>query len=170
MKKNFLDFREYAENKLSLIKESKLTQYERYVSDHFGRLTEDMDNDAILKLAMRHCLKAGEVIIGRKVIYNDQEFAFFVHDENQYIALNSDLIVVDTGDFNSSLLSEEKIITEDAIDDEKERIYSKREAMYTNALKYKQSDPEKYSSLEKSANDWFTRAIVDLRLKAKKSS
>ena len=37
---NYIDFKRYANKKLHKIKEEKITQYNRYVEAHFGRLLD----------------------------------------------------------------------------------------------------------------------------------
>lgn len=162
---NYYDFRNFANKRLHRIKEERLTQYEKYVKDHFGRLMEDHKED-LYHIAKHYGMNMERLSIDEKAVYNSTEFPYFIHDDNQYIALNKDLIIVDAGDFNVESLTSMKVVSEDAqadYDRMKDHIYSQREQRALANMKFKQTNPAEYEKREKAATDDFLRQLKDLK-------
>ena len=162
---NYYDFKKFANSRLHRLKEERLTQYEKYVKEHFGRLVEDKSED-LHHIAKHYGMNMERFAIDEKAVYNNVLRDYFIHDDNQYIALNKDLIVTDAGDFNVESLNSMQVVSEDAkadYDRMKDHIYSQREARALANMKFKTTDPAKYEALEKSATDDFLRQLKDLK-------
>lgn len=162
---NYYDFRNFANKRLHRIKEERITQYAKYVEEHFGRLIEDHKED-LYHIAKHYGLNMERVAIDEKVSYGNSEFPYFIHDDVQYIALNKDLIILDAGDFDPQKLSSMEVVSEDAKADYermKDHIYSQREARAFANMKLKQSNPAEYEKREKAATDDFIRQLKDLK-------
>lgn len=166
---NYYDFKKFANSRLHKLKEERLSQYEKYVESHFGRLVEDHHED-LEHMAKHYGFNMERVAIDEKATYNNELYDYFIHDDAQYIALNKDLIVVDAGDFNPEALKSMQVVSEDAKADYermKDHIYTQREQRALANMKFKKSDPAKYNELEKSATDDFLRQLKDLKQFAK---
>ena len=166
---NYYDFKKFADKRLHRLKEERLSQYAKYVEAHFGRLIED-HHEELYHLGKHYGLNPERMAVDEKVDYNNQSFDYFIHDDNQYIALNKDMIVVDTGDFNPEALNAMTVMSEDAKEDYeqmKDEIYSRREKQASDNAKLKYKDPEKYNQLEKAATDTFIESLRKLNKFAK---
>ena len=166
---NYYDFKKFANTRLHRLKEERLSQYEKYVRAHFGRLDED-NKEELFHIGKHYGLNPERMAVDEKVVYDNQKFDYFVHDDNQFIALNKDMIIANTGDFDNNKLISMKVVSEDAQSDYdrmKDHIYTQREKRALVNMKYKQSDPEKYNKLEKAATDDFLRQLKDLKQFAK---
>ena len=166
---NYYDFKKFANTRLHRLKEERLSQYEKYVRAHFGRLDED-NKEELFHIGKHYGLNPERMAIDEKVVYDNQKFDYFIHDDNQFLALNKDMIVANTGDFDNNKLISMKVVSEDAQSDYdrmKDHIYTQREKRALANMKYKQSDPEKYNKLEKAATDDFLRQLKDLKQFAK---
>lgn len=162
---NYYDFKKFADKRLHRLKEERLSQYQKYVEAHFGRLMEDKTED-LFHIGKHYGLNEERLAVDEDVLYNNVEYKYFIHDDVQYIALDKDLKVVDTGDFDVESLSSMKVIGEDAddeIDKLKDQIYTQREQRALDNMKYKTSDPAKYEQLEKKATDDFIKQLRDLK-------
>lgn len=162
---NYYDFKKFANKRLHRLKEERLSQYEKYVREHFGRLNEDYQED-LIHIGKHYGLNPERIATDKDVVYNNQKFDYFVHDDVQYIALTKDLIVADAGDFDVQNLISMQVVSEDAqadYDKMKDHIYSQREQRALANMKYKTSDPAKYEKLEKAATDDFIRQLKDLK-------
>ena len=162
---NYYDFKKFANKRLHRLKEERLSQYEKYVREHFGRLNEDHQED-LIHIGKHYGLNPERIAADKDVVYGSQEFDYFIHDDSQYIALNKDLIIVDAGDFDIEKLISMKVVAEDAKSDYermKDHIYTQREQRALVNMKYKNSDPAKYEKLEKAATDDFLRQLKDLK-------
>lgn len=166
---NYYDFKKFADKRLHRLKEERLSQYAKYVEAHFGRLMED-HHEELIHLGQHYGLNQERMAVDEDVIYNGTEHKYFIHDDNQYIALNKDMIVTDTGDFNVEALSTMSVVSEDAQEDYermKDEIYSKREQRALDNMKYKNKDSSKYNQLEKAATDEFLESLKKLKKFAK---
>lgn len=162
---NYYDFKKFADKRLHRLKEERLSQYAKYVEAHFGRLIED-HHEELVHLGKHYGLNPERMVVDDNVTYNSQEYKYFIHDDNQYIALNKDMIVVDTGDYNVNALSSMSVVSESVEDDYeamKDEIYTKREKAALANMKYKTSDPAKYDKLEKAATDEFLEDLKKLK-------
>lgn len=162
---NYYDFRNFANKRLHRIKEERITQYAKYVEAHFGRLIEDHRED-LFHIAKHYGLNMERISVDEDTNYADKEYPYFIHDDNQYIALNKDLIIVDAGDFNVESLHSMSVIGEDAkadYDRIKDHIYSQREARALANMKLKSTNPAEYEKREKAATDDFIRQLKDLK-------
>ena len=166
---NYYDFKKFANSRLHRLKEERITQYAKYVEAHFGRLMEDHRED-LAHIAKHYGLNMERIAIDEKVNYSGKDYAYFIHDDNQYIALNKDLIIVDAGDFNVEDLHSMTVVSEDAkadYDRMKDHIYSQREKRALANMKFKSSDRAEYEKREKAATDDFIRQLKDLKQFAK---
>lgn len=166
---NYYDFKKFANTRLHRLKEERLSQYEKYVREHFGRLDEDNKED-LFHIGKHYGLNPERMAVDEKVVYNNQKYDYFIHDDNQFIALNKDMIVENIGDFDVNQLISMTVVTEDAKSDYermKDHIYTQREKRALANMKYKHSDPEKYNKLEKAATDDFLHQLKDLKQFAK---
>lgn len=162
---NYYDFKKFANSRLHRLKEERLSQYEKYVEAHFGRLVEDKHAD-LEEMAKHYSMNMERIAIDQKAVYNGILYDYFIHDDNQYIALNKDLLVQDAGDFNVEALTSMEVLSEDAKEDYekmKDHIYSQREERALANMKFKSSNPAKYEKLEKEATDDFIRQLKDLK-------
>lgn len=162
---NYYDFRNFANKRLHRIKEERITQYAKYVEEHFGRLIEDHRED-LEHIAKHYGLNMEQVAVDEKVSYAGKEYDYFIHDDTQYIALNKDLIIIDAGDFNVEELTSMTVVSEDAkadYDRMKDHIYSQREARALANMKLKETNPAEYEKREKAATDDFIRQLKDLK-------
>lgn len=166
---NYYDFKKFANKRLHRLKENRITQYEKYVEAHFGRLIEDHHED-LVEIGTHYGLNSARLSVDEKAFYNGNEYAYFIHDDNQYIALNDDMVIVDTGDYDVNQLKSFEVVSEDAKSDYdrlKEEIYKKREAEALANMKIKTSNPAEYEKREKAATDAFIKGLRDLRKFAK---
>lgn len=162
---NYYDFKKFADKRLHRLKEERLSQYQKYVEAHFGRLMEDHTED-LFHIGKHYGLNEDRLVVDEDVLYNNVSYKYFIHDDVTYIALDKDLKVVDTGDFNVEALSSMKVVAEDAAEDYenlKDSIYAEREQRALDNMKYKTTNPAKYEQLEKEATDDFIRKLKDLR-------
>ena len=162
---SYLDFKKFANQRLHRLKEERITQYEKYVREHFGRLNED-NEEKLFHIGKHYGLNPATLVVDNKVTYNDKDYEYFIHDDNKYIALNDKEIIVDTGDFNSQSLTRLSVVSEDAEADYeqmKDHIYNQREKRAIANMQYKKSDPAKYAALEKKATDDFQYQLKQLR-------
>ena len=165
---NYIDFKRFANKKLHRLKEEKITQYNRYVEAHFGRLIED-NTDKLYHIAKHYGFNMERVNVDKDANYAESSYDYFIHDDKQYIALNKDLIIQDAGDFDLNKLVTFKVCTEDfksQYDDMKDHIYKQREQRAAENMKLK-NDPAKYNAAEKRATDDFIRQLADLKKFAK---
>lgn len=166
---NYIDFKRYANKRLHKIKEEKITQYNRYVEAHFGRLLED-NTDKLYHIAKHYGMNMERLAIDQDATYNDVEYTYFIHDDKQYIALSKDLIIKDAGDFDINKLRTFVVCSEDFKADYeqmKDHIYKQREKRGLEHMKFKNTDPAKYEMAEKKATDDFIRQLADLKKFAK---
>lgn len=166
---NYYDFKKFADKRLHRLKEERLSQYAKYVEAHFGRLIED-HHEELFHIGKHYGLNPERMAVDEDVVYNNVEHKYFIHDDKQYIALDKNMIVTDTGDFNVEGLSSMTVVSEDAKEDYermKDSIYNKREARALQNMKYKKIDPSKYNKLEKDATDDFLASLKRLKQFAK---
>lgn len=166
---NYYDFKKFANKRLHRLKEERLSQYEKYVEAHFGRLIEDHEEE-LFHIGKHYGLNMERIAVDEDVVYNNTTYKYFIHDDNQYIALDKDMKVVDAGDYSVENLSKMEVIGEDAAEDYeqmKDHIYSQREQRALANMKFKTTDPAKYEKMEKAATDDFLRQLKDLKKFAK---
>lgn len=166
---NYYDFKKFADRRLHRLKEDRLSQYEKYVEAHFGRLMED-HHDELFHLGKHYGLNPVRMSVDEKVDYNGKAYKYFIHDDKQFIALNKDMIIIDAGDFNPQALYSMTVVSEDAAEDYakmKDEIYTKREQRALDNMKFKQKDLNKYNQLEKEATDEFLEDLKKLKKFAK---
>ena len=162
---NYYDFKKFANTRLHRLKEERLSQYSKYVEAHFGRLMEDKKED-LYHIAKHYGFNMERLAIDEKAVYKTVTYDYFIHDDNQYIALNKDLKVVDAGDFDQERLEKMEVVSEDAKSDYeriKDHIYTQREKRALANMKFKKTDPAKYEKLEKAATDDFISQLKDLK-------
>lgn len=166
---NYYDFRNFANKRLHRIKEERLSQYAKYVEAHFGRLIEDHTED-LYHIAKHYGLNIERLAVDEKATYAGVDYDYFIHDDDQYIALNKDLKILDAGDFSIENLRTMKVVSEDAKADYekmKDHIYSQREQRALFNMKFKTTNPAEYNKREKQATDDFLRQLKDLKRFAK---
>lgn len=166
---NYYDFKKFANSRLHRLKEERISQYGKYIEAHFGRLLEDHHDD-LYHIAKHYGFNMERLAIDEKVVYGGMDYPYFIHDDNQYIALNKDLIVVNAGDFAPENLQAMTVVSEDAKADYermKDHIYTQREQRALANMKYKSTDPAEYDKREKAATDDFLRQLKDLKQFAK---
>lgn len=166
---NYYDFKKFANSRLHRLKEERLSQYAKYVEAHFGRLMEDHRED-LAHIAKHYGLNMERLAMDEKANYLGVDYDYFIHDDDQYIALDKDMKILDAGDFDVENLRSMKVVSEDAkadYDRMKDHIYSQREQRALANMKFKTSDPAKYEQLEKRATDDFVRQLKDLKQFAK---
>lgn len=89
MSVKYIRFREYANKKLDIIKEERLTTFDRYVMANFGKLKEDVSQEELYKLAKQNDLECGNVKIVKNATYNDKIYDYLLHDDRMCVGVNS---------------------------------------------------------------------------------
>lgn len=107
---SFVDFRKYANAKLNIIKEETSRQYAELVMRNFGKLKEDVDSEQLYHIAKYNDIDEKNINILKKVIYCDELYDYFIHDDRMCVAVNNEGKIVYIGEYISSNLTSGNIM------------------------------------------------------------
>lgn len=107
---DFLSFKKHAFSKLTEYAETKRQSYEKSICENFGRLRNLVEAADLDKIAKLNNFNLKELKKLKKVSYADLKFPYFIHDNNYYIGTDDKGVIIDIGDYNSSLLKQGDIL------------------------------------------------------------
>jgi len=113
MKINFVNFREYANSKLKIIKEEKTSTYDNFIMSNFGKLTESLSVEKIHEIGNKSKVFLGTTKHLKKAIYKDVQYPYFIYDDKTCIGLDNNGKIIYIDDFIPCNLSS-GIIVEDS--------------------------------------------------------
>jgi len=107
---NFVNFKDYANSKLRIIKEQKTATYDKFVMSNFGRLKESLSIEKLQSISDKSKIFTGASQIVRKAIYKDIQYPYVMYNESICIGIDEKGLIIYIDDFYSSLLSSGEVL------------------------------------------------------------
>lgn len=107
---SFVEFRNFANQCLNILKEEKTSQYEEYIMRNFGRLQESVSRDDLYKIAKCSDLEKDNLTFTKDVTYRGNKYDYFIYDGRSCVGVDKNGKIVYIGDFYKNSLSDGVIV------------------------------------------------------------